>query len=129
MHLGGAARLRCAGNAAKPATKARRVRVFVNREGAHGARAGDAHYVTTMSFFGAGHGDHHAQAGHGSHHAQPAPAGAMSVSIDLTPALARLRGTRYVRTDTLTVQLLPICRRANPATSMVRPRRVEIAIL
>ena len=82
-----------------------------------------------MSFFGAGHGDHHAQAGHGSHHAQPAPAGATSVSIDLTPALARLRGTRYVRTDTLTVQLLPICRRANPATSVVRPRRVEIAIL
>ncbi len=113
-----------------PTDPSTRVRVFVNREGAaRGARAGDAHYVTTMSFFGAGHGDHHAQAGHGSHHAQPPPAGATSVSIDLTPALARLRGTRYVRTDTLTVQLLPICRRANPATSVVRPRRVEIAIL
>ena len=38
----------------------------------------------------------------------------MSISVDLTPALTRLRGTRYFRTDKITVQLLPICRRANP---------------
>jgi tyrosinase len=113
-----------------PADPSTRVRVFVNREGIDGsARSSDAHYVTTLSFFGAGHGGHHAQAGHGSHQAQPAASGGTSLSIDLTPALARLRGTKYVRTDTLTVQLLPICRHANPATSMVRPRRVEIAIL
>ena len=52
-----------------PTDPSTRVRVFVNREGVdRGARSRDPHYVTTMSFFGAGHGDHHAQhGGHGSH--------------------------------------------------------------
>ncbi len=112
-----------------PSDPGTRVRLFVNREGVDTrARSGDPHYVTTMSFFGAGHGDDHAQ--HGGHegHVQTG-GGSTSMSVDLTPALTRLRGTRQFRTDRITLQLLPICRHANPATSITRPRRVEIAIL
>lgn len=113
-----------------PTDPSTRVRVFINRDGLdRSARPGDAHYVTTLSFFGTEHADHHAQAGHGDHQAQPATTGGTSLSIDLTPALARLQGTRYLRSDTINIQLLPICRHANAATSTVRPRRVEIAIL
>jgi tyrosinase len=111
-----------------PTDPSTRVRVFVNREGVDpGARAADPHYVTSMSFFGAGHGDHRAQHSHDLQ-AQPSTGGT-SVSVDLTPALSRLRGTKYLRTDKVTVQLMPICRSGNKSTSVVRPRRVEIAIL
>jgi tyrosinase len=114
-----------------PTDPSTRVRVFVNRDGSDPrARSSDPHYVTSLSFFGAGHGDHHAQhGGHHRHHAPPSPAATTSIAIDLTPALSRLRGTRHVRTDKLTVQLMPYCRRANKSTSVMRPRRVEIAIL
>ena len=113
-----------------PTEPSTRVRVFVNREGVDaGARSADPHYVTSLSFFGAGHGDHHAQHhGHGGHQAQPASS-STSISVDLTPALSRLRGTRHLRSDQIVVQLMPICRYANKSTSVVRPRRVEIAIL
>lgn len=111
-----------------PADPSTRVRVFVNRDGVDArTRTADPHYVTTLSFFGAGHGAHDS-GGHRGHRAQAAPA-TTSVCIDLAPALSRLQGTRYVRNDRLVVQLMPICRYANPTTSVVRPRRVEIAIL
>jgi len=112
-----------------PSDPSTRVRVFINREGVDpGARAADPHYVTSLSFFGAGHSDHRAQHGHHGH-AQPAASTSTSVSIDLTPALTRLRGSRYLRTDKITIQLMPICRHANKSTSVMRPRRVEIAVL
>jgi tyrosinase len=114
-----------------PTEPTTRVRVFVNREGVDtSARSSDPHYVTTLSFFGAGHGDHHAQHGgqHGNH-AQPAIGGSTSISLDLTPALTRIRTTKQFRTDKIVVQIMPHCRYANPATSVVRPRRVEVAIL
>ena len=114
-----------------PTEPSTRVRMFVNREGVDiNARAADPHYVTTLSFFGAGHADHRAQHGghHGQHAAQPSTGGT-SLAIDLTPALSRLRGTKHFRTDKITVQLMPVCRYANSATSVMRPRRVEIAIL
>jgi tyrosinase len=114
-----------------PTEPSTRVRVFVNRDGVDtGARAGDPHYVTSLSFFGAGHGAHdaHGQHGHHSHHRTPAAA-TTSVCVDLTPALARIRGSRQFRTDKIVVQLMPICRYGNSVTSVVRPRRVEIAIL
>ena len=117
--------------ASAPAEPSTRVHVFVNRDGiSPAARAADPHYVTTLSFFGAGHGDHRAQHhGHqGRHAAPPAPA-TTCVSVDLTPALSRIRSTRQFRTDKIVVQLLPICRYGSAATSVVRPRRVEIAIL
>ncbi len=112
-----------------PTDPGTRVGVFVNRDGVESpTRVSDPHYVTTMSFFGAGHGDDHAQhAGHGG--AQSASGGGTSMSLDLTPALARLRGTRHFRTDKITIQLLPFCRHGNPETSVTRPRRIEIAIL
>jgi tyrosinase len=117
-----------------PTEPTTRVRIFVNREGVDmNARAADPHYVTTLSFFGAGHGDHRAQHGgqhgqHSQHTAQPSNGGT-SLAIDLSPALSRLRGTKHFRTDKITVQIMPVCRYANSATSVVRPRRVEIAIL
>jgi tyrosinase len=114
-----------------PADPSTRVRVFVNRDGVDpNARAADPHYVTSLSFFGAGHSDHRAQHhGHHGHSARPSSSGTTCVSVDLTPALTRIRGTRGFRTDKVVVQLLPICRYGNSATSVVRPRRVEIAIL
>jgi hypothetical protein len=114
-----------------PADPSTRVHVFVNRDGVDArARAGDPHYATSLSFFGVGHGAHDArgQHGHHSHHRAQAPA-TTSVCVDLTPALTRIRGTRQFRTDKIVVQLMPICRYGNSTTSVVRPRRVEIAIL
>jgi hypothetical protein len=113
-----------------PAEPSTRVRVFVNRDSVDPTtRAADPHYVTCLSFFGAGHGAHRAHhSGHHGHDAQ-SPSGTTCVSIDLTPALTRIRGTKQFRTDKIAVQLLPICRYGNSATSVVRPRRVEIAIL
>lgn len=111
-----------------PTDPSTRVRVFVNREGVDPrVRSDDPHYVTSMSFFGADHGDHHAQ--HGGHGTPATPGGSTSVSVDLTATLGRLRGTRQFRTDKITLQLMPICRHGNADTSVTRPRRVEIAIL
>lgn len=115
-----------------PTEPSTRVRVFVNRDGVDAAAgAADPHYVTCLSFFGAGHGAHDTNGRHGRHTSRPAQAAVAttSVSIDLTPALSRLHGTRHLRTDKVVVQLMPICRYGNALTSIVRPRRVEIAIL
>lgn len=110
-----------------PTDPSTRVGVFVNREGVESpTRVSDPHYVTTMSFFGAGHGDDHAQ--HGGHGGVRSASGT-SMSLDLTHALARLRGTRHFRTDKISIQLLPFCRHGNSETSVTRPRRVEVAIL
>jgi hypothetical protein len=115
-----------------PADPGTRVHVFINRDGADPrGQAGDPHYVTSMSFFAASHVDHgagvgaHAQHGHNAGGSAPSA----SSSIDLTPALSRLHGTRSSRTDRITVQFMPICPSADPQVSTVRPRRVEIAIL
>jgi tyrosinase len=114
-----------------PADPSTRVRVFVNRGGADPrAGSGDPHYATTMSFFGAGHAEH-GGADHNEHIGHTVSGGAPGAasSIDLTQALSRLRGTRAFQSDRITLQLMPICPRADPRTSTVRPRRVEIAIL
>ena len=101
-----------------PTDPSTRVRVFVNRDGVDPrARSSDPHYVTSLSFFGAGHGDHHAQ--HTGHDGMPA-GGSTCISMDLTPALARLRSTRYAQTDRITIQLLPVCRSGNRSTSVMR---------
>ncbi len=111
-----------------PTDPGTRVRVFVNRNDTDPrVRPDDPHYVTTMSFFGTEH-----MSGHGAHAQHGHGAGAMpgsNTSIDLTPTLSRLQGTRAMQADRITVQLLPICPSADPQVSMVRPRRIEIAIL
>jgi tyrosinase len=110
-----------------PADPDTRVRVFVNRDGLDpAARAADPHYVTSISFFGTGHAEH---GGAHGHHPSSIPPSGSTTSIDLTPALQRLRGSRSLRTDKLTIQLIPVCRSGDRTASVVRPRRVEIAVL
>ena len=52
-----------------------------------------------------------------------------SVYIDLTQALARMDHPRSLRSDRLTVQLLPHCSNSEANVSNIRPRRVEVVIL
>ena len=72
--------------------------------------------------------DHHAQ-----HNMPSAPASTPvtggAASVDLTAALARLSGTRHFRSDRLVVQLQPVCPGGDSAGSMMRARRVEVAVL
>ena len=55
--------------------------------------------------------------------------GGASVYIDLTQALARMDHPRSLRSDRLTVQLLPHCSNSEANVSNIRPRRVEVVIL
>jgi tyrosinase len=99
-----------------------RVRVFTNchalspRTPIH-----DPSYTTSLSFFG---GEH-------AHHDDPSSSarGAMSACVDLTPALARMDYARGMRSDRLTVQLLPHCSNHEARASNIRPRRIELVIL
>jgi hypothetical protein len=49
--------------------------------------------------------------------------------VDLTPTLARLENPASLRSDRLTVQLLPHCSNSETNVSNIRPRRVEVVIL
>jgi hypothetical protein len=53
----------------------------------------------------------------------------MSMYVDLTPTLARMDYSASLRSDRLTVQLLPHCSNSENNVSNIRPRRVEVVIL
>ena len=101
-----------------------RLRVFVNcHELSPRTRLNDPSYATSVSFFGGAH------AGHGAEGGTVAASGGSSVYFDLTQALARMDHPRSLRSDRLTVQLLPNCANSEANVSNVRPRRVEVVIL
>jgi len=95
-----------------------RVRVYCGGEASARMRPGDPGYVTSFGFFG-GNG---ANAHHGNSRGS-------TVCIDLTPALSRMNGSRAMRGDRLTVQLLPTCRSNAPNAADVRLSRVEIVVI
>jgi hypothetical protein len=104
-----------------PTDSSTRMRVFVNcGELSPSTEVSNPHYATSVSFFGSQHAAHHAGHGIGA----PGP----SVSVDLSPALSRISRTKYFQGDKLMVQLMPVCHGADARASMVRPRRVEVAI-
>lgn len=106
-----------------------RVRVFVNcSDLSPGTPLSDPSYVTSLSFFGAEHMMHAGAGGAHAAHAQMGPGGAC-VSVDLTPALARMSRTKSFHDDKIVVQMMPVCAQGDAAGSIVRPRRVEIAII
>ena len=99
-----------------------RLRVFCNcPELSPRTRLNDPSYATSVSFFGREHGNHDGPAARG-------PGGA-SVYVDLTPTLARMDQPHSLRSDRLTVQLLPSCANGEAHVSNIRPRRVEVVIL
>ena len=107
---------------AQPPDPTTRVRVFCNcHELTPGTRVDDPSYATSFSFFG-GHYGAGGGGGHGGH-------GAGSLCVDLTPALARMDNPRSLRSDRLTVQLLPTCANRDAGLSAVRTRCVEIVVL
>jgi tyrosinase len=98
-----------------------RVRVFCNcHDLSPRTRLDDPSYSTSVSFFAGQH------AGHGG---GERGRGGVSVWVDLTPALARMAMPRSLRSDRLTVQLLPSCANSEANASSVRPRRVEIVVI
>ena len=98
-----------------------RLRVFCNGgDVTSRTRLSDPSYATSVSFFGSEHMRH--GGGEGGH-------GAASVCVDLTPAFARMEQPRHLRSDRLTVQLLPHCTNSEANVSNIRPRRVEVVIL
>ncbi len=100
-----------------------RVRVFCNGAAlSQRTRLSDPGYATSMSFFGS---EHMRQGGMG----HEAGHGAASVSIDLTSSLAQMAHPRQLRSDRLTVQLLPQCANSEANVSNIRPRRMEVVIL
>jgi len=104
-----------------------RVRVFVNcQELSPRTGLNDPSYATSVSFFGGDHRGHDEAGGRGQ--IQRSDSGT-SVYIDLTQALARLDNPRSLRSDRLTVQLLPHCSSSEANVSNIRPRRVEVVIL
>jgi hypothetical protein len=106
----------------QPLDTTTRMRVFVNcHELSPRTRLSDPSYATSVSFFGSEHANHGDAGEHG-------PAGA-SMYIDLTQALARMDHPRSLRSDRLTVQLLPHCSNSEANVSNIRPRRVEVVIL
>jgi tyrosinase len=109
----------------QPLDATTRLRVFCNcHELSSRTRLNDPSYVTSVSFFGAGHAGHGAE-GDG---VVGTPAGS-SVYFDLTQALARMDHPQGLRSDRLTVQILPNCANSEANVSNVRPRRVEVVIL
>ena len=101
-----------------------RVRVFCNcSDLTPRTRLNDPTYATSISFFGSEHARHGGGTGHETGH------GAASVCIDLTPALAKMGHSRQLRSDRVTVQLLPHCTNSEANVSNIRPRRVEVVIL
>jgi hypothetical protein len=74
-----------------------------------------------VSFFGGEHANHYA--------AGDRNAAGLSMYVDLTPTLARMDNPASLRSDRLTVQLLPHCSNNESNVSNIRPRRVEVVIL
>jgi tyrosinase len=108
---------------APPPDASTRVRVFCNcQELSPRTRLDDPSYTTSLSFFGG----HHGGRGTGGHHGGRTAHG-VSACIDLTPVLARMNGV--LRSDRLTVQLLPMCASSESRASAVRPRCVEIVVI
>jgi tyrosinase len=100
-----------------------RVQVFCNcRDLNSRTQLNDPSYLTGVSFFGSEH------ASHSNGNVVSRSAG-ISACVDLTPALSRLDRPRSLRTDRLSVQLLPNCENTEANVSNVRPRRVEVVIL
>jgi tyrosinase len=104
-----------------------RVRVFVNcHELSPRTGLNDPSYATSVSFFGGEHVGHDEAGARGQ--VQRSNGGG-SVYVDLTQALARMDHPRSLRSDRLTVQLLPHCSSSEANVSNIRPRRVEVVIL
>lgn len=109
---------------APPQDATTRVRVFSNcQELTPSTRLDNPAYSTSFSFFAGHHGGGAADA-HASH-----GEGGGSVCVDLTPSLARMDSSRGLRSDRLTVQLLPHCANGVAESSAVRTRCVEVVIL
>jgi tyrosinase len=105
----------------RPLDSTTRVRVFCNSpELSPQTPLDHPGYATSVSFFGAEHASHGA--------AEPG-AGGPSIHVDLTPTLARMDHPETLRSDRLTVHLLPHCANSENNVSNIRPRRVELVIL
>jgi hypothetical protein len=99
-----------------------RVRVFANcHDLSSRTRLDHPSYTTSLSFFGSEHANHYA--------AGDRSTAGMSIYVDLTPTLARPENPASLRSDRLTVQLLPHCSNSENNVSNIRPRRVEVVIL
>ncbi len=99
-----------------------RVRVFANcHDLSPRTRLDHPSYATSVSFFGSEHANHYA--------AGDRSTAGMSMYVDLTPTLARMDHPASLRSDRLTVQLLPHCSNSETNVSNIRPRRVEVVIL
>ena len=110
---------------ARPRDLTTRVRVFCNcHELTPRTGVDDPSYATSFSFFG-GHDGNRGAGGHSGH----GEGGEASLCVDLTPALARMDNPRSLRSDRLTVQLLPTCANREAELSAVRTRCVEIVVL
>ena len=108
---------------APPPDATTRVRVFCNcHDLMPSTRLDHPSYSTSFSFFG----DH--RGGAADAHASHGNSGA-SVCVDLTPALARMGNPRTLRSDRVTVQLLPQCASSQAQASAVRARCVEVVVL
>jgi tyrosinase len=101
-----------------------RVRVFCNNQAlSPRTRLDDPSYATSFSFF-VGHGGRGARGAHAAAHGEGA-----SICVDLTPSLARMEHPQSLRSDRLTVQLLPTCDNRKTELTAVRTRCVEVVIL
>lgn len=104
----------------QPIDPSTRLRVFCNnRQLSARTSLSEPGYATSVSFFGT----------HGEHGGNDRSGAGGSVCVDLTSALARLDDSHGMRSDRLTVQLLPHCSNSEANVSNMRPRRVEIVIL
>lgn len=100
-----------------------RVRVFCNGgELPPRTRLSDPAYATSVSFFGSEHMRQGGMGHDGGH-------GAASICVDLTSSLAQMGQPRHLRSDRLTVQLLPHCVNSEADASNIRLRRMEVVIL
>ncbi|MGX9117293.1 tyrosinase family protein [Mesorhizobium sp. BHbsci] len=99
----------------EPKDSSTRVRVFVNCDYlSPQTPVSDPHYVTSFSFFGGGHG-------HGDE-------GDLSVTVDLTEALAKVRRTGGLTGDQIVVQLMPVGAES-PQESLVQPKLIDLGVL
>ena len=106
----------------QPLDVATRVRVFANcHDLSPRTRLDHPSYATSVSFFGSEYANHYA--------AGDRSTAGVSMYEDLTPTLARLENPAGLRSDRLTVQLLPHCSNSETNVRNIRPRRLEVVIL